>query len=249
MNLNYFLQGLLDLVYPPRQTCPLCGSQSPKGKVCDFCLQWLHHYGAGPVCPVCGRFPGKRENSGNLLFLNHPCSFCSARSPAFDLARAVAPYRGALREAILQLKSRGARRVAAALGELMAGVARREPAMARADVIIPVPLSPKRLARRGFNQAHLLAVELGRILDLPVDTRTVVKVKETRPQAGLPKQEREINLVDAFSISYPDKIKGKRVLIVDDVFTTGSTVENISRELRQFHTAKVFVLTAAGGIR
>lgn len=164
------------------------------------------------------------------------------------MARAVAPYRGVLREAVLHLKYRGTRRVVRALGELMAGVARREQVFTRADVIIPVPLSPRRLARRGFNQAELLALELGRIMDLPVDARSVVKIRETRPQTGLSRREREQNLCDAFSVLFPEKIRDKNVLLVDDVLTTGSTVENISIRLRQYQAAGVFVLTAAGGV-
>jgi ComF family protein len=163
------------------------------------------------------------------------------------MARAVAPYTGPLRDAILYLKSRGTLRVAAALGELMAGAVLREPVFAAAEVIIPVPLTRKRLAGRGFNQARLLALELGRVLDMPVDSKSVVKIRETRPQTGLSRLERENNLIDAFSVVEPDAVGGKKVLLVDDVFTTGATVENISLTLRRSHTEAVFVITAAGG--
>lgn len=250
MRLNQFWNSFLDLLYPPGETCPLCGNRSPGGIVCRECLQWLKEHASGPVCPICGRFPATGyENSWNQCGFRNPCRLCSARKPPYDIARAVAPYHGVLRDAVLHLKSKGTRRVAAALGKLMAGVARKEPVLAKADVIIPVPLSPKRLACRGFNQAHLLAVELGRILDLPVDSKSVVKIKETRPQTELSRSEREKNLIDAFFVSPSAGFNGKRLLVVDDVFTTGSTVSNIAIKLRQNKTAGVYVLTAAGGVR
>lgn len=176
------------------------------------------------------------------------CRFCSHGSPAYDLARAVAPYHGVLREAVLRLKHDGTRRVARALAELMSGAAYREPELVRADLIIPVPLAPKRLAARGFNQAHLLALELGRILDLPVNTKSVIKIKETKPQTGLSSFQRAVNLIDAFDVDSQEKLAGKKVLIVDDVFTTGATAGSIAGVLRRAGTKGIYVLTAAGGI-
>jgi len=243
LNLKYYWQGLLELVYPPRRVCSLCGSQTPEGKICNLCRQWVRREGSRPVCPVCGRFAPVRDPD----FKPGICRACRKQRPSFNMARAVAPYTGPLRDAVLGLKSRGTLRVAAALGELMAGAVLREPAFAAAEVIVPVPLTRKRLAGRGFNQACLLALELGRVLDMPVNAKSVVKVRETRPQTGLSRLERENNLIDAFSVVEPAAVGGKKVLLVDDVFTTGATVENISLALKRVETEAIFVITAAGG--
>ncbi|MTI85781.1 MAG: ComF family protein [Firmicutes bacterium] len=246
MYLSYLLQGLWELMYPPRRACPLCGSQTSKGEICPHCLQWVRRHGSGPVCPVCGRFINL-PSVGPCNHGRHPCPICASQAPAFNAARAVGPYEGVLRDAILHLKSKGTRRVAAALGELAAEVVHREPAFAAAELIIPVPLAPRRLARRGFNQAQLLALELGNLIELPVDTKAVAKVRETKPQIGLSRYERERNLIDAFAVITPETVYGKRILLIDDVLTTGATMDNISIKLRRHQPSTILALTAAGG--
>ncbi|MCF8011490.1 MAG: ComF family protein [Clostridiales bacterium] len=246
VGINYLWKGLLDLLFPPREVCPLCGEKSPGAVICEDCLGWLEKYKTMPYCPVCGRFIETGASEGGVRGSFPPCIFCKNKRPYFNAARAPAPYRGVLHDAVLQLKSRGTGQVVSALARLMAETVRRESIYSRVEMIIPVPLSSKRYAARGFNQAELLAVELGRILDLPVDNGTVFKIKETRPQTSLSRVERIQNLQDSFSI-IPNKIPGKIVLLVDDVITTGSTVENISIKLREARVKEIYVLTAAGG--
>lgn len=248
MRLQHLWQGLLDLIYPPRETCPFCETRSPHTALCGQCIEWLNEYGTGAVCEVCGRFmtlpggvsPGQGES--------HICNLCLIDRPPFTCARAVAPYHGILREAILRLKFKKSQNLVAALGRLMADVARRQRGFLSSDMIIPVPLSPKRRAKRGYNQAELLAEELGNILALPVEKKLLIKTRETKPQSELSRQEREINLVKAFEVVDCGKIWGKRLLVVDDVLTTGATVVNITTKLQQFNPSGVFILTAAGSI-
>jgi len=174
------------------------------------------------------------------------CPTCRAEARPFNLARAVAPYEGPIREAVHRLKYRGMKPLARPMGKLMADVALRESAFARADVLVPVPLHPRRERERGYNQSVLLARALGESLRVPVMERVLVKTMETPSQTGLSGRERRQNLLQAFAVAELGPVKGKIVTIVDDVFTTGSTVSILSQLLRQSGAAGVLALTLAG---
>lgn len=111
------------------------------------------------------------------------------------------------------------------------------------DLIIPVPLHRDTLIKRGFNQVDLLAEEIGKILKVEVLTRTLVKNKFTEEQVKLNLEERKVNLKDAFDIKNPEKIKGKRILLIDDIITTGSTLEECSKVLKEFGSGKIIGLS------
>jgi ComF family protein len=113
------------------------------------------------------------------------------------------------------------------------------------DLVLPVPLSGEKLRQRGFNQAALLAGEVGNLLQIPVDRRTLFKDIETPSQAGLSRSDRESNLAGAFSVRYPERLYGRNVLIVDDVFTTGSTISAVAATIRQAGADRVFGLSVA----
>jgi ComF family protein len=150
-----------------------------------------------------------------------------------------------VRDAIHELKYAGAQVLAAPLGQLMADAWRDlAPADRVPDVIVPVPLHPQRERDRGYNQATLLARELGLRLSLGVDERALVRHRNTAPQVGLDAPARRANLADAFGCT-GSTLQGRHVLLVDDVFTTGATLEAASKALDKCGAASVWAYTLA----
>jgi len=159
-----------------------------------------------------------------------------------DGVRSVAFFEGPMREAIHRLKYFNSQDLAVPLGEMM--VSYWWQVRSPADVIIPVPLHAKRLRERGYNQAALLARELGKGVGLPVLEDALVRVRETSPQVDLNAEERKENVRGAFHCP-ADQLAGKSVLLVDDVYTTGATLEACNLALRQRGVRAVWALTLA----
>ncbi|MHB1418200.1 MAG: ComF family protein [Bacillota bacterium] len=168
--------------------------------------------------------------------------------PPFRLARAVGPYAGALKEAVHLLKYTGRYGIARILSELMAGAILDEPAYGLFDMIVSVPLHPRRLRERTYNQAQLLAAGLGKILGVPEISNILVKYRDTHAQVGLSRKERLQNLTGTFKVSAPASIAKRRLLLVDDIFTTGSTVTECTRVLLEAGAQTVSVITVATGL-
>lgn len=238
--------SLLNLVFPPANRCPFCDAQSPGGAVCGRCLALMESYRRMPRCERCGRLPGKGS-----IFVDHGgaklCRECGKQDWPFVLVRAAGPYEGVLKEAIHRFKYAGKRSLAGSLAGLMAEAARAEPVFETIDLAVPVPLAGEKLRLRGFNQAALLAGEVGLRLGLPVDTRSLVKEIETPSQAGLSRPARKSNLENAFRVAGGADFRGKIILVVDDVFTTGSTMSAASSVILRAGACRVFGLTAATG--
>jgi ComF family protein len=161
----------------------------------------------------------------------------------FSAARACGFYEAALRESVLALKREPF--VADRLGRLMLATQQRSPLDA-ADLIVPVPLHPERERERGFNQAVLLARELARLSKLPLDEYCVMrKVHTERHRAGMDASARRASVARAFAVRRPGAIAGRRVLVIDDVFTTGATVSACAGILKEAGASEVYVLTLA----
>ncbi|MDD4334756.1 MAG: ComF family protein, partial [Desulfotomaculaceae bacterium] len=165
----------------------------------------------------------------------------------FELVRAAGPYEGILKEAIHRFKYLGRRGLAFSLAGLMVETARTEPLLTSVDLILPVPLSDEKLRLRGFNQAALLAEEVGCRLQMPVNRKLLVKDFETHPQTGLNRTAREQNLKGALRVTNTEVIRGKNIMIIDDVFTTGSTMSSAALIIRSAGAKHVFGLTVAAG--
>ncbi len=238
---------LLNLIFPPRTTCPFCSGTSPAGEVCSRCLEVVEAYRRESFCSRCGRLPGKGDN----VFLNAGaaglCVECRKRDWPFVLARAAGPYEGILKDAVHRLKYAGKRSLAVPLAGIMEQVFREEPQFAAVDLLVPVPLSREKLLRRGFNQAAMLAGKLGARQQTEVDENALVKDFETSPQAGLSRSARERNLKGAFKVRHGKKISGRNVLLIDDVFTTGSTMSAAAATLVAAGAKQVFGLTVVTG--
>jgi ComF family protein len=239
--------ALLDLVFPP--FCPVCRRPLAAGRrdpLCRECWEGIERL-APPWCRTCGlelgRFAGAREPAGTEP--GHVCGPCRRRPPAFTYARAAARYGDIVREAVHGLKFRGRRALAAPLGDLVAEMGRSCLPVAEPDLLVPVPLHPRRERERGFNQALLLARRLGRGWSVPVRTDVLARTVFTPPQTELSAEARRANVRAAFALRRPELVAGRHVVLVDDILTTGSTASACAARLREGGAATVGVLTVA----
>lgn len=220
-------KGLLDLLFPPR--CSLCGAESD-APICAACRDKIDLLPT-PLCRKCG-LPAE----GSVP----RCRQCRGYY-AFDSARSAGWHEEPLRDAIHLLKYRGCRALAAPLARIFV----ESPAGRgiSAEAILPVPLHGTRLRARGFNQSELLARELGAAWGIPVLARALVRWRATPSQVGLSAEERQSSLRGAFKVSRPELVAGRNLLVVDDVFTTGSTVSEVARTLKLAGAGRVTALT------
>ena len=171
---------------------------------------------------------------------NHVCQPCAERPPSYTKAWTLYPYTSPLQQAIRLLKYQGKVSLAAPLAALMIA---RLPPLDSIDVIMPVPLHIEKLRQREFNQSLLLADYIGRTLDIPVAYTNLIRTIPTPAQTTLSRKSRLKNLRRAFAVRHPDAIVKRRILLIDDVFTTGTTVNECAKTLRRAGSADVFALT------
>ena len=231
----------LALVYP--QACAVCGASVDSrhdGVACETCWNATRLFTEDDtLCWKCGAFTAATVSQNRRERVR--CGKCD--DLAFTGARACGFYEGALRASILELKRQP--QVGRRLARLMFAAMQREP-LNSADLIISVPLHPSRERERGFNQAALLARELARLSHLPLDDHSVVRrVHTERHRAGMDSVARRKSVAGVFAVRHPDSVAGRRVLLIDDVFTTGATVSSCAAVLKDAGAEEVFVLTLA----
>jgi competence protein ComFC len=173
------------------------------------------------------------------------CSSCRRRAPGFDYARSAARYEDVVREALHAFKFRGRRALAAPLGDLLVEAMEGWLPVGVPALLLPVPLHPRRERERGFNQASLLAWRVGRAWQCPVRDDVLVRAVATHSQTELDAPARRANVRDAFRLRRPELIAGRHVLLVDDILTTGATLSECARCLREGGAAVVGALTVA----
>ena len=228
----------LFFIYPPMCAgCARpCNSAEP---FCPDCCRALDLI-SEPYCPLCG-IPLAAETATSSL-----CGDCLGSVHLFDRARATGFYQGLIREVIHRFKYGGKTFLVRPLARMLIGPARELTRLHRIDTIVPVPLHYRRLRQRGFNQASLLARRLGSLLQIPVDYSSLNRTRWTDPQIGLSRRQRAENVRGAFSLKATENLRGKGVLLVDDVLTTGETVNQCVKVLRKAGQAReVVVLTVA----
>ena len=242
---DLFYDTLLALVYP--QSCAVCRDSVESradGVACEKCWRQTRLFTqTETLCWKCGLPsrgtvpPEKREQVR--------CGRCDG--DAFSAARACGICEGALRSSILFLKRE--KHIGSNLKQLMIEAQKQYP-LSKATRIVPVPLHPEREKARGFNQAALIARELSAVTSLPLDEVSLIRIHHTdRHRAGMDWKGRRDTVADAFRVIYPALIAGERVLLIDDVFTTGATVSCCAKTLLDAGAAEVFVLTIARLLR
>jgi len=236
------IERCLQFLLPPQ--CHCCEKFLEEGQqgICPDCLskiRWIEP----PLCTLCGVPFLSREIE------NHPCGACLTRGKYFTMARAVGYYEGPLREAIHRWKYEEKNYLSLFFGEKLAEGFCRYWDPQSFDLIIPVPLHSKRLRERGFNQALLLVKELSRRTRIPYSKRLLQKRILTPPQVNLSGGEREKGVRGSFHIQRDEEIEGKSILLVDDVYTTGATVNECSKVLLKAGAERVDVLTIAHAIK
>jgi ComF family protein len=206
---------------------------------CDACWDQITPI-SGPRCAHCDQpFASKAANSWTP---SHRCQQCLDQPPTYDRAWTLYPYIPPLQDAICAFKYRKV----FSLGKPLATLAIRGlPEGLAIDLIVPVPLHPSRLRAREFNQSLLVADRLARHLRRPVSTTDLVRIVATEPQMSLTRPERLRNLRRAFMVRNADSFAGRRVLLIDDVFTTGTTLNECAKALRSAGAASVSALTLA----
>jgi ComF family protein len=177
--------------------------------------------------------------------LGGPCGRCRRGLTPYEAGASLGPFEGGLRTLVHELKYRGRRRVAARLAELFVGDDAVRSLLTPGAVLVPVPLHPLRRRERGFNQSELLACELARRSGLAVAETALVRRKDTAPQTGLSAADRRRNVAGAFAVRRRAAVAGRRVVLVDDVFTTGATALACARALHDAGAGAVRVLTVA----
>jgi len=234
--------------------CDTCGASSPIAVTTDGPQRVEHGrdgatHATGGVGPPSPARSSESCDSGEWMTQpvawvapSRPCSTCTTDPPAYDYARSAAVYEGTLREALHAFKFSGKRALAGPLGDL--AVARCAASLpVEIDAVVPVPLARERERERGFNQAALLGRRVARRLGVPTQPSWLARVRATRPQSDLSAAERSVNVRGAFRASR--RATGRHVLVVDDVLTTGSTLGECARVLREAGARRIGVLTVA----
>jgi ComF family protein len=217
-----------DFLFPRR--CVGCGREG--GFICPACRTHFVPI-APPLCSLCG-IP---LSSGSL------CSSCAGWEAAIDGIRSAFRFEGPVREAVHQLKYQNLKAIAPNMAALMVQVL--DPETLRGDVFVPIPLHPKRLKERGYNQSTLLSRELGRLLTLPVDEKCLVRQRNTRSQARTRNVlERRENVSGAFFCPN-NNLTGRRVILIDDVATSGATLNAGAAALKSAGALSVRGITFA----
>lgn len=227
------LKSLLDIILP--RLCLLCGGDAPDEGLCPGCdALFSAQKISPPMCRICGDpFP---DSAGP----DRECGACIKTAPPFISARSAYIHDGAVQEAVHRFKYAGEVSLARPLGKLLT----RFPVPLLPHKVVPVPLHPKRLRERGFNQSLLLAREICGGLGLFLSKAGLERTRDTEKQTGLGADERKKNVAGAFRVRQPGSFKGMRVLLVDDVYTTGATIRECARALRK-DGAEVMALTLA----
>lgn len=238
------LSSLFNLFFPA--PCRICGEllgEISRVPVCRACWAALQPLSPSGQCAVCGL-----PCSGDLASAaGFRCGECLKSPPCFDLARSYGAYGGALRELVHLMKYQGMTPLAGPLAQRMARIAEAPEwaeVFSRCQAVVPMPLDPARRRERGYNQAELLAREVARHRKIPLLLDACRRVRATAPQAGLSRSERRANVQGAFAAE-KKFVEDRVLLLVDDVMTTGATLNACSRALLQAGAAGVVALTAA----
>jgi ComF family protein len=240
--LTKLLKPVLELLFP--SVCHLCKEFIPDaGEVllCQACLAKAPPL-LSPKCSCCG------DPFESQFGDDHLCGSCITDPPPFVAARSALLFEGSTRELIHQFKYGKRVLLRRPLGLLAAAYLANFAGNFGAGLILPVPLHSKRLRQRGFNQAILLGEIFSQKWGVPLSRNNLRRIRWTEPQVNLGAAERAANVKGAFALNNPEEIRGRKIILVDDVYTTGSTVKECCHVLLKGGAAEIAVLTVAKGI-
>jgi len=230
MNLLYFRQNLLNLFFPNR--CLACQKHLHTADfICDECKGKLEFFDQ-TICVVC------QENTAT----DGICSKCGSSMP-FDGLVSVFKFNPTIQNLIHNFKYNEFKKIGSFLGDFLVSVLSEKPFISNIDYIIPVPLHPVRKRDRGFNQAGIIANEIARSLNIPLEEKLVVRRKYTKSQTKLSREERNKNVSKAFAVKNAKVLTNKNVLLIDDVYTTGATLKSVAETLKANKVDKVYACT------
>ena len=228
------MKNLINLLFPP--VCLSCNSRifSKTDSFCKECRKELSMFLDEGICSVCGaKMKGKS------------CNVCLNSNFLFDKARSVFMINKVVRNLIHNYKYKDLPKIGKLLSTFAVNYIKKNRVFLDTDIVIPVPLHRVKKRIRGFNQAEIIAKEIAKSFNWKNSDKIVLRNKFTETQTKLSKSEREKNVENAFKINHRFNIENKNIMIVDDVFTTGSTVNSISKVLKMHNSGKIYVFTIA----
>ena len=240
MDYKKVLMEAVNAVLPP--ACPMCGKPAPfvggiRADICGSCMHNIN-YVSEPACLKCGK-PVKDEET-------EYCSDCSRQKHVYDQACALYEYSKNVKESIYRFKYYNKQEYAGIYAKQMADRCGRMIRMWSPDVIIPVSIHISKYKERGFNQAGLIAQALGRAMQIPVDEEYLVRIVKTQPMKELSNRERIKNLQNAFQVR-GKVVRYRKVLIVDDIYTTGATFDACAAVLKDAGVSQVYGISLCVG--
>ena len=228
---------IFNVFLPPR--CLICDTiVQDRNGLCPKCFSKVNFL-TDRCCPVCGRPYTFPIDEGESLV----CGKCLTKPPKFNYSRSVFAYDNFSRGLILPLKHTDSTESVPYLANLL--YLRGKDLITKSDILVPVPLHWRRLMKRKYNQSGLLVNALSKLCKKPYLSDVLVRVKNTQSQGHKTRKERQENIKDAFAIRHQEKIKGKTILLVDDVYTTGTTLNECAKLLKENGVKEVNVLTLA----
>lgn len=232
------INKIIDVVFPRR--CPVCHDiVRDKGKsVCDICRIKLIEV-KDPYCIKCGK-PVKTPETVH-------CSYCSSNVVDFSEGRAVFVYDDTMRKSIYRFKYNGRQEYSKFYAEEIYNKYRDKIKQWNPQIIVPIPIHKSKLKKRGYNQAYLIAKELSYLTKIPVNNRLLYRVKKTEIQKNLSASERKSNLKNAFKIS-SNKVQYLSAMLIDDIYTTGATMNNASIVLKDSGIQNVYCISLSIGV-
>lgn len=227
---NGFFKILKETFFPSSFTCDICGRETFDTNLCADCRKSVK-FNSGVTCPVCGRETVRPEI----------CLECKAQPPRYERAVSALVYEDGGQKLVTNFKN-GSAYLKDYFADILCEKLKDFP---ETDCIVYVPMTKKAKRKRGYNQTYLLAKELSARTAIPLLKNALIKTKETSAQKGLSRKERAENLKGAFKVADRKSVKGKIVLLVDDILTTGATADELARIMLSAGAKKVYLATVA----
>lgn len=251
--LRRYAARLLDVVLPP--ACALCGDTSASALLCPACCaQFFSAAALGPRCTCCANplpphiaaaLAPPVSMPSTAASVTRLCTQCQQHQPDYAQTVIACEYALPLDQLVLQLKFGQQLAYAGLMAQQLRDAILRQPDYRLPELLCPVPLGPRRLVERGYNQALEIARPLARQLGIALAPRLLVRVRETAPQSLVTASARQHNLAGAFAVSAAEQVQGRHIGVVDDVMTSGTTLQEIAATLRRYGASRVSNLVFA----